>query len=1736
MLSAYCVFVVWGRRCAAKNVFVICSQCHAMANVGDTGPEFPSWCIENEAPLTQAEIGGVFDELGVRLGFQPDSVANMLDFFMYQLDSRSSRMLCPQALLSLHADYVGGLNANYRKWFFATQYKHELKHNATHEEGAEFLWKTRLSHLSTRQYVCDIALYLLIWGEANNVRYMPECVCFIYHCANSYIEGCESTSSLQFLDEVITPIYNYAATQSVKSTREIDHARIVGYDDINQLFCHRQGLQRIVLDDGSHLMGVEPADRILHFKRVNWSKTFRKTYKERRTWLHVITNFNRIWIIHITMFWYYTSFNSPTLYTKHYVQLLDNQPPLQVTWTVVALGGTIACTIQLFATIFECALFGTMLHNGCKKMIKLCATFILLAVNAAPSVYILWFIPINVYSRSGHVLSVVQFVISILTFVYLATVPSASLFFTTEKMHHKFVTTDFAPLKTSKRFYSISLWVCVFTAKFLESYFFLTLSLRDSIRILSIMDLRRCHGTRILNNLLCRQQAKVVLALLFIEDLILFFLDTYLWYIICNCIYSITLSFTLGVSVFLPWRNIFVRLPERIASKLLFTHRTDVTDGERVQTERHRYTSILNDFTPMISDVWNAIIVSMYREHILSIDQVHTLIYQTVRSDDMKRTAYIRAPLFFLYQDDTNNKQSPRHFFNPDEESGRRILFFAQSLSSSMPEPIPTVAMPTFTVLIPHYSERILLSLKEIIKENRDSKLSLLDYLKKLHPNDWQNFVQDTKVMVSLLDANDIILNERDDVPTLKSFASDSTRLLIKGKLDDIPLHCFGFKSSSPDQTLRTRIWASSRTQTLYRTVSGFMNYQRAIQLLQHAETNLEAAAGSDGDEFELYLRRLLNRKFKLIVAMQRYQSFSEDEQSDARVLFGTYPEMQVSYIEKEVRDEGPAVYYSCLLDVSNPDGDYKLKYRIRLSGNPILGDGKADNQNHTIPFYRGEYIQVIDSNQDNYIEECLKIKSVLTEFEEYNLEDPYNSDYVPGNPYSTGNAHPVAIVGAREYIFSEQIGVLGDIAASKEQTFGTLFARTLAEIGGKLHYGHPDFLNGIFMTTRGGISKGQKGLHLNEDIFAGMMAMSRGGRIKHCDYYQCGKGRDLGFGTILNFTTKIGAGMGEQILSREHYYLGTQLPLDRFLSFYYAHPGFHLNNLFIMLSVEVFMLILVNLGSLVHETILCSSEHDKVKFTELETPLGCYNLRPVLKWVNRYVLSVVICFFFSFLPLLFQELAEKGVTKALWRICCHFLSLSPLFEVFVCQVYSKSLRDNITFACAKYIPTGRGFATSRIRFAVLYLRYATILIYSGSLIFLKVLFGTLTIWQPCLLWFWITVVSLTLAPFLFNPHQFSWGEFFIDYRDYLRWLSRGNNKVHKNAWVGYSKVARSKFTGYKRKPRQVVEGEVNRPSRWNVFVDQCVVPMLNMTMLIVPYLFINSQNGVRVPTKVDALLRLACMVTLPLLLKAVVVLLLFAMSLFLGPVLHWCCCGKFSGVMAAIAHSMLVLISVLALVVLIFLHSGNLVRVLCGVICIHSIQRFLGSIVSSLVLTRELESDIPNRVWWSGRLIKSGLGFWLTLSQIGREYIVKVVEMDTFAIDFVMGHMLLFAMTPILFVPLADRWHSCMIFWWSPCQWPLGQTVLPKRQRKRRLRIVWVYGCLYFAAMAVFAALITFCVLLSRNYKLVARMVPREVTANPMVRQLIQPNHQNNNDTGDAAPPYILREIPVMAPMKTVL
>jgi len=1612
---------------------------------------YPAWTSDAQIPLSKEEIEDIFLDLVNKFGFQRDSMRNMYDHMMTLLDSRASRMTPNQALLSLHADYIGGDNANYRRWYFAAHLdlddavgfanmkdkkgKRKAKKGAQNPENeqetlealegdnsleaAEYRWKTRMNRMSQHDRARQLALYLLCWGEANQVRFMPECLCFIFKCADDYYQSPECQNRVEpvpeftYLNEIITPLYRFCRDQGYEILdgkyvrRERDHNEIIGYDDMNQLFWYPEGIERIVLNDKTRLVDIPPAERWTKLKDVNWKKAFFKTYKETRSWLHMITNFNRIWIIHLGSFWFFTAFNAPVLYTEHYEQQVNNKPPASRWWSAVALGGAVCSFIQILATLCEW-LYVPRRWAGAQHLTKrLLFLLFVFALNVGPSVYIFMISDGN--DNIALILGIVQFFIALATFIFFSVMPLGGLFGSYLKKHgRRYVasqtfTASYPRLTGNDMWMSYGLWVCVLGAKLTESYFFLTLSFKDPIRILAPMKIHRCAGDKLIPNVLCKSQPQILLGLMFIMDLTLYFLDSYLWYIIMNTVFSVARSFYLGVSIWSPWRNIFSRLPKRIYSKVLATTDMEIKYKPKV----------------LISQVWNAIVISMYREHLLAIDHVQKLLYHQVPSEqEGKRT--LRAPTFFVSQEDQSFKTE---FFPAQSEAERRISFFAQSLSTPIPEPLPVDNMPTFTVLIPHYSEKILLSLREIIREDEPySRVTLLEYLKQLHPHEWDCFVKDTKILA-------------DETSQMNGDYEKTEKDAAKSKIDDLPFYCIGFKSAAPEYTLRTRIWASLRSQTLYRTISGFMNYSRAIKLLYRVENpEVVQMFGGNTDKLERELERMARRKFKICVSMQRYAKFNKEERENTEFLLRAYPDLQIAYLDEEppVNEGEEPRLYSALIDGHSElldNGMRKPKFRIQLSGNPILGDGKSDNQNHAIIFYRGEYIQLVDANQDNYLEECLKIRSVLAEFEEMTTDNV--SPYTPGLPSTT--TYPVAILGAREYIFSENIGILGDVAAGKEQTFGTLFARTLAQIGGKLHYGHPDFLNATFMCTRGGVSKAQKGLHLNEDIYAGMNAMMRGGRIKHCEYYQCGKGRDLGFGSILNFTTKIGTGMGEQMLSREYYYLGTQLPLDRFLSFYYAHPGFHVNNMFIMLSVQMFMIVLINLGALRHETIICRY-NPNVPITDPLMPTGCANLQPVLDWVNRCIVSIFIVFFISFVPLAVQELTERGLWRMATRLAKHFGSFSFMFEVFVCQIYSNAVHQNLAFGGARYIGTGRGFATARIPFGVLYSRFAGPSIYFGARLLLMCLFATTTVWTPALIWFWVSLLALCISPFLFNPHQFAWDDFFIDYRDYLRWLSRGNSRSHASSWIAFCRLSRTRITGYKRKllgvPSEKLSGDVPRARLSNIFFSEIMGPLIQVAVTLIPYLYINAQTGVKNnPPPTNSLIRVCIVAFAPMAVNAGVSLGLFAMACCMGPVLSMCC-KKFGAVLAAIAHGVAVVMLLAIFEVMFFLEGWSFPRCLIGMIAMAAIQRFVYKLIIALFLTREFKHDQSNIAWWTGKWYSMG---WHSISQPGREFLCKITELGYFAADFVLGHFLLFIMLPALCVPYIDKFHSVILFWLRP-------------------------------------------------------------------------------------------------------
>jgi 1,3-beta-glucan synthase len=180
-------------------------------------------------------------------------------------------------------------------------------------------------------------------------------------------------------------------------------------------------------------------------------------------------------------------------------------------------------------------------------------------------------------------------------------------------------------------------------------------------------------------------------------------------------------------------------------------------------------------------------------------------------------------------------------------------------------------------------------------------------------------------------------------------------------------------------------------------------------------------------------------------------------------------------------------------------------------------------------------------------------------------------------------------------------------------------------------------------------------------------------------------------------------------------------------------------------------------------------------------------------------------------------ELTERGAGKALIRLGKHFGSMSPVFEVFSTQIYTQSIMSNLTFGGARYIATGRGFATTRNSFSILYSRFAGPSIYMGLRLALMMAYVSSAFWINWFIYFWVTTFSLCLSPFLFNPHQFSFSDFMIDYREFLRWMSRGNSRHHANSWVGYCRLSRTKITGYKRKklghPSEKLASDVPRAS-----------------------------------------------------------------------------------------------------------------------------------------------------------------------------------------------------------------------------------------------------------------------------------------------------------------------------------
>ena len=137
----------------------------------------------------------------------------------------------------------------------------------------------------------------------------------------------------------------------------------------------------------TRLVDIPPAQRFMRFDCIDWNRAFFKTYYEKRSFRHLLVNFNRIWVIHISLFWFYTAYNAPTIYQP------KRGHSSALTWSATALGGAVATIIMILATLAEFSYIPTTWNNTSRLTRRLLFLLVTQALSAAlPSTSPLWLI------------------------------------------------------------------------------------------------------------------------------------------------------------------------------------------------------------------------------------------------------------------------------------------------------------------------------------------------------------------------------------------------------------------------------------------------------------------------------------------------------------------------------------------------------------------------------------------------------------------------------------------------------------------------------------------------------------------------------------------------------------------------------------------------------------------------------------------------------------------------------------------------------------------------------------------------------------------------------------------------------------------------------------------------------------------------------------------------------------------------------------------------------------------------------------------------------------------------------------------------------------------------------------------------------------------------------------------------------------------------------------------------
>ncbi|KAL1498897.1 hypothetical protein AB1Y20_013419 [Prymnesium parvum] len=666
------------------------------------------------------------------------------------------------------------------------------------------------------------------------------------------------------------------------------------------------------------------------------------------------------------------------------------------------------------------------------------------------------------------------------------------------------------------------------------------------------------------------------------------------------------------------------------------------------------------------------------------------------------------------------------------DEVHRQVLFFVNSFRDrAIGTAAPVRKMKTMTTLIPYFKEDVSYS-EQSLKTMDDEGVNLENLLQALFATEWQNMCE---------------------------------RVRHRGDESD-PV---------PYQILKE--WASDRGQVLSRSVRGVMLYADALRIQARLERVPE-------DEVEA----VISSKFEFVVSCQCYGQLRDSPRADERWKADCIDELRHAFpanLKIAFVEETDGLYYSVLLGV-DPDTQEEITLsKVRLPGTPIIGEGKPENQNHAIIFTKGEYLQTLDMNQDNYIGEALKLRNLLEGFK-----------------------GSIRLTGFREYIFSERGGAVAAFAATSEFVFGTSLQRFLAHpLCVRFHYGHPDVWDKQWALTNGGVSKASRTLHLSEDIFAGFNCSMRGGSIAYVEFIHVGKGRDMGFVAVNAFDQKISTGNALQCTSRELYRLGKGFDFPRLLSFYFTACGYFVTNrlttnvlyfiilcwLFVaLLQAEKLQVVQTASGEVIlapewntpgpagaggrvladnspsgdsffHNSTIGFLGELEQRLAQIRSSWSDTSSPSAVEIATQTSVStyeeswgIFQLGFFAMLPYFFELWLERGFLFSVHHNVFLLACLSWVFFLFTSQTKGYYFSSALTTGKADYVSTGRGFVVEPGSFISLYSIFAKSHFHDGveAFIYATVFQAATTLGGYDTWTIRIYVGSLLLAPLLFNPQE----------------------------------------------------------------------------------------------------------------------------------------------------------------------------------------------------------------------------------------------------------------------------------------------------------------------------------------------------------------------------------------------